>query len=150
MLAVTVQSIISYSLHQWEEIFGCPPFGIPIVEVTTLRTRVHHKIDRTAASKTPTRWNYCLATIDGFFRICLVEECCFGFWQKMHQIHGWVGDGRVIVIVGTAFYEENGQAGICSCKTAGCNTSCGSTTVKAVSEFVPLYQHPAPMLTQQK
>jgi hypothetical protein len=94
----------TYPLHQRQEVVGRPSFCFPVIEVDTLCTSIHHEINRASATQHTAAWNDGLATIEGLFCICFVEKSCLRSWGQMNQIHCWVGDGGIIVVVLAAFY----------------------------------------------
>jgi hypothetical protein len=51
----------------------------------------------------------------------------------MDQVHRWVCNGRIIVVVLAAFYKKDGEVGIGSSKTTGCYTGCSSSATHFMS-----------------
>ena len=92
-----------YPLHEREEIVRSPTLCFPVIKVDALCASVHHKVDGASASQQATAWNDSLTAVESFLGVRFVEKGCLRSWSQMNQVHRWVGDGGVIVVVLATF-----------------------------------------------
>lgn len=113
-----------YLLQMWPHLIRGPALRLPAVEIAPLRTRIHHKVDRTATTKCSSTWHNRLAISQLWCFVALVEQRSLGCGEQILKIEHRVDDVWYIFVVCAAFDDENAEVGMRFGETAGDDATC--------------------------